>query len=204
MLEKLIEEYGYNNPISIQDIRNVFSNLSKVRVNQIIDELEKNNQLIRYSMGIYYIPTETIFGKSKLNVQKVIQKKYIEDKDKIFGFYTGLSFMNMIGLTTQVPNTIEISTNNESSRVRDVLVGSQVIKLRKARVEVSNENYKELQLLECLSQISNENFEGAKDVLYNFAKENKLNINNLILFSREFPARVTKNLLSMGVVYGAI
>ncbi len=204
MVKALVDIYGVNNPITIQEIRRCFSNLSKSRVDQIIAELEREEKLVRYSIGLYYIPTKTIFGKSKLSVQKVIRKKYIEDGDNVFGFYTGVSFMNMIGLTTQVPNIIEVSTNMERSRVRDVRLGNQIVKLRKSRMEISRDNYKELQLLECLNQISNESFDEVKDELYNFAKENKLNANNLILFSREFPAKVTKNLLNMGVLYGAI
>ena len=49
-------------------------------VDELINVLCEEEKLIRFEKGIYYIPTDTVLGKSVLNPRKVIEKKYINDK----------------------------------------------------------------------------------------------------------------------------
>lgn len=60
----------------------------------------------------------------------------------------GLSALNRYGLTTQVPNTTEICTNNETSKLRSVKVGNMSVILRKSRTAITNENVDILSFLE--------------------------------------------------------
>lgn len=203
-IEVLKSKFSANVPISIQDIRDAFSNLSTPRVAQIVDMLEESGELIRFSMGIYYIPTKTIFGVSKLNPQDVVVKKYVEDNGNVFGFYTGLTFLNTIGVTNQVPNTLEIFTNNEKTRGRIVKVGGQNVLVKKSRLEVTKDNYKELQMLECLNALSTNELEKIKDDIVEFAKNSNINVASMLKLSKEFPAKATKNLISSGVIYGIV
>ena len=105
-----------------------------------IAELYALGKVGRFEKGIYYIPCETIMGQTKLDPRKVIEKKYLSDQKRVYGYYSGLTFMNRMGLTLQVPAIEEIYTNNEPSRVRDVTVGFQKIRLRRARCEISKQN----------------------------------------------------------------
>ena len=65
-----------------------------------------------------------LWGDSHLNSRKVIQKRFLSDGDKVYGHIAGLSLVNQAGLSTQVPNLLELVTNNEHTRTRDIHVGS--------------------------------------------------------------------------------
>lgn len=84
----------------------------------------------------------------------MIEYKYIEKDGKINGFYMGLSALNRYGLTTQVPNTTEICTNNETSKLRNVKIGNMSVTLRKSRTEITNENVDILSFLELMNSLS--------------------------------------------------
>ena len=60
-----------------------------------------------------------------MNPNKVIERKYLSDKGKKIGFYTGITALQQAGLSTQISNVPEIQTNNEISKLRRVKVGSQ-------------------------------------------------------------------------------
>lgn len=151
IVSSLKEKYDVNNPIFIDEIRSTFKNYSKIRVAQLIEESIDKNEIIRFENGIYYIPTKTVLGNSTLSIAKVIEKKYIRNDTNIYGFYYGLSFLNYIDITTQVPQVYEIITNNESTRVRRIKIKNQDIILRKARFKITRENYKTLQFLEFIN-----------------------------------------------------
>ena len=137
IVSNLQDKYGINNPIFIDEIRLMFNNYSKIRVAQLIQESIASGKLARFENGIYYIPAKTIFGISTLSTIKVIEKKYIKQDEEVYGFYSGITFINNIGLTTQVPNIYEIMTNKESTRVRKVKIENQELVLRKSMAALS-------------------------------------------------------------------
>ena len=80
--------------------------------------------LEKYDNGIYYIPRfGGLLGKSYLDRTEVIMRKYVENKSDKYGYVTGLSFANQLGLTTQMPAMIEIVTNRESTNGRIITLG---------------------------------------------------------------------------------
>ena len=115
LYDYLIETFGFNEPIFITDID--FNNYSKIWISKELARLCESNQIVRYEKGIYYIPQDTIFGKSSLNPNKVIKRKYLSDNGNSIGFFTGTTALQQIGLSTQMPNIPEIQTNNESSKL---------------------------------------------------------------------------------------
>ena len=79
--------------------------------------------------------------------------KYISRNSRVDGYYSGYTFANQLGLTTQVPYTIEIVSNQASAKCREVSVKNQKIMLRKPRTEITNDNYSVLQLLDLLKDL---------------------------------------------------
>lgn len=203
-IKKLKAFYGENEPILIEEIRDTFSTYSKPRVAQIIAKMTEEKQIIRFENGLYYIPTDTIFGKSKLNIQKVAEKKYIKNSKDIYGFYTSVVFAKKLDITMQIPNIVEIYTNKETTRVRNVMIGNQTVKVRKARIEINRNNYKALQLLELLNQLSAQQAVDYGKNILNYIEEQKINIQQLIRYSRNYPAKTIKNLALTGAIYGTI
>lgn len=171
MIERLKSKYGENAPIFIDDIRAELIEYSRPRVFQLIDEAVKKQELVRFDTGVYYIPTKTIFGLSKLNPRLVIEKRFLKNENSNYGFYGGITLMNSVGITEQVPNIIEIVTNNETNRVRDIVVGNQVVRARKSRTTITKENYKALQILELFNNIKIQECADKMDNISNFVKK---------------------------------
>ena len=51
---------------------------------------------------------------------KVALYKYVSRGGKVDGFYSGNTFANQLGISTQVPNKVEIVSNNMAAKVREV------------------------------------------------------------------------------------
>lgn len=112
----LARRYKSNEPIFEKSLR--IAKMSPENLRLSLVRLVSAKRLIRFARGIYYIPVETPFGLSRLNRNLVIERKYIQSDDPVIGFYTGQKLVNLIGLSTQVPNVVEITTNVEKSRCR--------------------------------------------------------------------------------------
>ncbi len=193
IVPSLQNKYDVNNPIFLDEIRFLFNNYSKIRIAQLIQEAIEDGKLARFENGIYYIPSKTILGDSILSTTKVIEKKYIKNDKEVYGFYCGISFMNNMGITTQVPNTYEIMTNKESTRVRKVKVGNQEIVLRKARVEVNKDNYLTLQFLEFIASTGIEFLLNNREKVYKYFI-NYVDKNQVIKYMTKYPSKTIKNL----------
>ena len=129
----LMENYGYNEPIFINDL--FIEGISENAVRQSVKRLAASGFLERYDSGIYYIPKRGgILGKSYLDPNIVIMRKYVQNKSDKYGYVTGLSFANELGLTTQMPAIIEVVTNREATNGRMVMVGNQKVRVKKSKI----------------------------------------------------------------------
>lgn len=147
----LMENYGYNEPIFINDL--FIEGISENAVRQSVKRLAASGFLERYDSGIYYIPKRGgILGKSYLDPNIVIMRKYVQNKSDKYGYVTGLSFANELGLTTQMPAIIEVVTNREATNGRMAMVGNQKVRVKKSSVPISESNAELLQLLDAIGQ----------------------------------------------------
>ena len=64
--------------------------------------------------------------------------KYVKSKSETYGYVTGISFVNRLGLITQMPAIIEIVTNREATNGRTITVGNQKVRIKKSAVAVSD------------------------------------------------------------------
>lgn len=117
-------------------------------LNTYVQRYSKINPLfVRLRRGIYYKTTVTPFGKAGIRYAELVKRVYLSDGGEVFGYETGPSFMNKIGLTTQMPRCIYIATD----RPRSQLEGGERIKLVKPVTAVTKENYRYLQFLDLLA-----------------------------------------------------
>jgi hypothetical protein len=185
-INKLESIYGRNVPIFLDEIKSAMSEYSTSYIFHHIREAIIKGRLIRFEKSIYYIPTDTIFGKSALNTYRAIEKRYIERNGKRIGFYSGWIFLNGIGGTRQIPNVIEIVTNGEKTKKRKKVFGHSRLILRKPRCEVTNDNCKILQILElCDKPIWDKE---AIRAISNYAKENNISEQSLLEYAKYYPA----------------
>ena len=200
LYDSLLKEYGYNEPILINEIQ--FQGYSRPWINKEINRLCDKNKLVRFEKGIYYIPKQTLLGNSILNPNKVIEKKYIRSNKDIFGYYSGYYLLNQLGITEQMPNIIEIYTNNESSKARDVRVGSQTVRLRRARTDVTSENAAVLTFLELMNIIDTDCFDEEKrQVVTEYILKNKISRRDITRYAPAYPDRAMRAVIESEVIY---
>lgn len=156
-------------------------------INVIINRMCKNNILKQFYKGIYYKPVKNIFGEMPLDKNKVIIKKYIKDEHgNIKGYITGAKLFNQLGLTTQVPNIINIVTN-ECKNYNEYKNEKLGVIIRQPKIKIDNDNYKYLQLFDIINNKDQINIEvdNEDEIMYNFIEENKLDFEKIIKYARE-------------------
>ena len=152
LYENLVQRFGYDVPILTTEIN--YKSYSRPWIYKEMNRLCESGSVVHYDKGVYYIPTQTSLGQSLLNPLKVIEKKYLADNGEVFGYFSGVSLLNRIGISTQVPSVLEIYTNKETSQVREVKVGRQRVTLRKARTRITSDNVAVLSFLEMMRDVS--------------------------------------------------
>lgn len=200
LVKCLKSQYGENTPIFFEDIANVCSGYTRGRVYQLIDAAMNSGLLAKAGYDCYYIPTTTLFGKSLLNPRKVIEKKYISNKGEVYGFYTGLALLNSFGITTQMPNVIEVFTNNEATKSRRVTINNQTVIVKRARTKINNSNYKEMMLLELFNLADVRSIDArATQKIVDYMKQNNISVQGIMTYAKFVPARAIKNFMSSEV-----
>jgi hypothetical protein len=199
LIDYLLEKYGTNKPIITEEL-----SIPEISYDNLRKQLSRYNSqgiLEKYSQGVYYIPKETILGRSTLSIDDVINRKYITNDNDIYGFYSGLSFYNKLGISTQVPFVYEIVTNKEKSRVREITLKNQKIILRKPYVIINKNNYLENQFLDFINNVNSNDLNDNIDVLKKYIKDNNLNKNVILDLITYYPSKTSKKLIESRLLY---
>jgi len=200
LYQKLLDQFGYNEPIFSEEIN--YESYSRAWIYKEMNKLCTEGSVIRFNKGIYYIPSQTLLGKSIINPRKIIEKRYIRSAEKVYGYYGGQVLLNQLGLSTQMPNMLEIYTNNESSRIRDIDVGKQKIRLRRSRVDVNDENVAVLCFLELMNTISAGDLDNnALSIITDFVTSKKIKRKDITRYAPDYPDKVMRNLIESEVIY---
>ena len=203
MIERLKNKFGVNQPILTSEILEEMSEYSRPRVFQLLKKAEQEKAIMKFDKGIYYIPTKTRYGYSLISVEQVINKKYISDKNDIYGIHGGLHLQQTFMLTYQVPNTIEVITNNETMWVREVKIKNRSIILRKSRFPITKENVNVYTLLELFSNIDMKKYFEDSSVqreITEFIRERRIKLKDVYALSSAFPSKTTRNIIESGII----
>ena len=200
LYEYLLENYKANEPIFVSDIE---MPVTDVNLRQMFKTLCDTGKIKRFDTGIYYIPKASVLkGGVPLAADEVAVAKYIIRKGKVDGFYSGYTFANQLGISTQVPYVKEIVSNNASTRVKEVNVRNKKILLRRARTEITNENYVVLQLLELLKDLEQYydiSFENVCERLKKYVLTENIKKADVDKYIEDFPDKVYKNIYRTGL-----
>lgn len=111
-----------------------------------LERLIKKGIIKRISTGVFYKPKQSAFGELRPG-EGVLLKPYLFEDGKRIAYITGGALYNRMGLTTQVPKTIKVA-----SRVKRVTtrIGKTQVKPVKSYVDVTNDNYYLLEILDAL------------------------------------------------------
>ncbi len=141
--------------------------------------------------------------KSLISVEQVITKKYISNKDDVFGIYSGLQMQHNFMLTYQVPTTIEVVTNNETMWIRQIKLKNRNIILRKSRLPITKDNVDAYTILELFSNIDLKKYFEDTSIqreVVNFVKEKEIKSKDVFALIRAFPSKTIKNILESGLI----
>lgn len=200
LYDYLLDAYGYNEPFFSSEIE--FENYSKPWIYKELSNLCAEDKIIKFEKGVYYVPKQTLLGYSMISPSKVIEKKYIKSGEKIFGYYSGQTILNKIGLSTQMPNITEIYTNNESSKVRDINVGKQKVRLRRSRVAITESNVAVLCFFEIMNLLPGNSIEDQdREILSRYIKENNIQRKDITAYAPMFPDKAMRTMIESEVIY---
>lgn len=200
LYDVLLETYGYNEPILTNEIQ--FNNYSKPWIYKELKRLCDSGEIKRFEKGVYYIPKKSPLGMSLLNPAKVVEKKYIKRNEDVCGYYAGYYLLNLLGLSTQVPNIIEIYSNNESSKVRDIRIGSQNIRVRKPRVDITSENAPVLAFLELMNIVDVHSLDDEKKkIIEKYLLDYNISRKDITKYSPAYPDKAVRTMVESEVIY---
>ncbi len=204
MLKEYLEKnYGYNEPIFLNEVR--LEGLSDNALRQYFKQMLGAGDLARFDTGIYYLPkVPRLLKKSYLDPMKVIIRKYIQSTTETYGYFAGATFANQIGLTTQMPATLEIVTSKESTKGRTVTIGSQAVRLKRPVTTITSENAGLLQFLDAVSQAENYSELSDSDtgiLLKNYAKQRNYSKELLSSVLSGITGSAAIKLIEWGIIY---
>lgn len=203
LYDYLIRNYQTAEPIFFSDI--IIEGISRSAVNQQFKKLCDEGRLIKYENGVYYMPKKSRLGSSVgINADMVAKYKYISRNGKIDGYYSGNTFANQIGISTQVPNKVEIVSNNIGAKVREIVIDKRSFIVRKSKIEITEKNVHVLQILDLLKNLDSyldEGYDEARKKFEAYVDAHGITRAHVDEYIREFPMSVFKNYYELRLDY---
>jgi len=204
LIARLKKKFNTSEPIFTEDIMKAWSEYSRTRVFQLLKEFCIDGSITKYAKGIYYFQETALWGAPlSLNPVRIAEKIYIKNDGKTYGYYSGLTLLNWIGLSNQVPNTREIVSVNERTRVRDVTIGKRRFVVRRAKIKVTKKNAPVLQLLEIFNKYDKQLARYQIENLLALIDNKKIDPKILKECAKCFPKRALENLKRSEIGYVA-
>lgn len=170
--------YGYDTPIFLKDVR--IGRKSKTAIREAFYRASKSGKLVKDGNGIYYLKSNKEFGAA-VTFESIVLKKFIYENGNdefndlfVCGYFSGMTFLNMIGISEQVPAIYEITTNKTSSKKRFYKHDRRWAILRKGKTEINYQNYRMLQFLDMFRFLSLWEIKEKRDILTSYIKKHKL------------------------------
>lgn len=202
-IERLSEKFNINEPIFTEEILKLFPEYSRAQVFRYIGKAKENKEIVQFAKGVYYIPNITFWGDlSSITADSVIEKKYLRNADQTYGIFGGVKLLNNFSVTTQMAAVIEVVTNNETTRCREIEINGRRFILRKSRCEINKNNYAAYTILQLFNDFTEQDKldESSRRRLFEYIKNRKVTQKQLLDLSMQFPARTTKKLIGSGVI----
>ena len=202
-IERLSEKFNNNEPIFTEEILGLFREYSRAQVFRYIDKAKERKEIVQFAKGVYYIPNVTFWGDlSTITADAVIEKKYLRNAEQTYGVFGGIKLLNNFSVTTQMAAVIEVVTNNETTRCREIAVNGRRFILRKSRCEINKNNYAAYTVLQLFNDFTEQDKldESSRRRLLEYIKSRKVTQKQLLELSMQFPARATKKMIGSGVL----
>lgn len=199
--QRLKEQFNINEPIFTEEIMQLFPEYSRMQVFRFINKAKEDKEIVQFTKGVYFIPKITEFGLSTITADDVAQKKYIEWKENIYGVISGIGLLNDFSVTTQVPAIIEIVTNNETTRKREITIKNRRFILKKSRVEINKDNAAAYTVLQLFDEFGKETKldRYASRLVAEYVRRQGVTKAQLLNLAVNFPGRTIQRLIGSDV-----
>ena len=176
----LASTYGYGTPIFLKKVR--IGGKSKSAIKMQISRACKAGDISRDGPGVYSLVDKRSEISKTVTFEKILEDKFLYLADVVpelrpiftVGYYSGQTFLNMIGISNQVPAILEITTNLTSSKKRYYSALGRVAIIRKARTEINSQNWKMLQFLDMFYWVEMDEVIENKKLICSYIKKAQL------------------------------
>ena len=155
-----------------------------------LERLQKKGVIKKVSKGIFYKPEISVFGAMPPDYDSILQN-YLYNGNKRTGYVTGYVLYNQLNLTTQMAFKTKIATNRNRKKIEIGWLNTSSVK---AYVEVTEENYPLLGILDALKDIrlipDSSASNAIKILMPKIKMFKKKDIQNLIKYALQYPPRV--------------
>ena len=203
ILEYIKTNYDNKTPIFVNDIYKEFTEISEGTIRSLFKRFSDSGVLEKVDNGVYALPNkESVLGKATVYVSNVIENKYIRnEKGQRIGYISGINFSNQIGLTSQTASVNTIYSNNVSNKKRMTTLKNSRLIINAPRVEVTDQNYKLLQILDLLNDFekySEQDLKTASNKILAFLGEVKLKNEEVELIVSKYPLEAQVKFYKIG------
>jgi len=203
ILEYIKTNYDNKTPIFVNDIYKEFTEISEGTIRSLFKRFSDSGVLEKVDNGVYALPNkESVLGKATVYVSNVIENKYIRnEKGQRIGYISGINFSNQIGLTSQTASVNTIYSNNVSNKKRITTLKNSRLIINAPRVEVTDQNYKLLQILDLLNDFekySEQDLKTASNKILAFLGEVKLKNEEVELIVSKYPLEAQVKFYKIG------
>ncbi|NLZ73584.1 MAG: hypothetical protein GX905_07185 [Bacteroidales bacterium] len=146
--------YKSGQPFFLKDLYIQLPEINKGTIRESIRRLINDEKILKAKNGVYELPNPNRVLKSHVvNISSVVEQTYLKDKeDNLIGYRSGINFANQLGLTSQTASVEVVYSNAVSNRKREIKLNKSRLIINAPRVEVTNKNYKLLQVLDLLTE----------------------------------------------------
>lgn len=148
---------NYNNgqPFFLKELYDQFPDIKQGTVRESIRRLVNERKIMKAKNGVYELTSPNrVLKANVVNISEVVEKTYLKDKDNnVIGYRSGINFANRLGLTSQTASVEIVYSNAVSNRKREINLNKNRLIIDSPRVEVNNQNYKLLQILDLLLEL---------------------------------------------------
>jgi hypothetical protein len=144
--------YTFSEPFLLKELYDVFPDVRQGTIRESLRRLYKQDKLIKSKNGVYGLPNPNRILKTALiNSEDAVNKKYIKAEDgTVIGYRSGFYIANALRLTTQTSSDLVIYSNAVSKKKRTIRIKNMRVIINQARVKVTKDNFKLLQVLDLL------------------------------------------------------
>jgi len=146
-IRKMVEVIPQNDVFSYRDLD--IKDGSSPTIVRTLNRMVQRGELMRFMKGKYYKPRVTPFGKIQPREEDII-KTFLQKDGKTIGYITGYMLFLQMGLTTQVPNIVEIGINGRKNPIKK---GTLNVRFSTQKNTIDSANVEYLKLLDCLKFI---------------------------------------------------